>query len=84
MTLKSNSGAVVDVDPGEILRAAGVIYAARRKTRGGPPRHVFNCRWCGGEALGRAGLDAHMRDCEKRPSGEVGPDDLVPWTPDAA
>jgi hypothetical protein len=87
MKLKMPDGLVIEVPDAVILRAAGAIYAARRKTHGHPPLHVFHCRWCKGEVRGRIPLEAHERDCVARPSGdlvEVTGDDLVTWTPPEA
>jgi hypothetical protein len=71
MNVKTRAGTVVDVHPDEILRAAGVIYQARRKTHGHAPLHAFRCRWCNGEIRGRGPLDDHERSCDRRPSGEL-------------
>jgi hypothetical protein len=83
MKLKTSAGAVVDVDAGEILRAAGAIYQARRKTHGHPPLHVFRCRWCDDEIRGRGPLDAHERDCSQRSTGPVTDADMIrlAWSP---
>ena len=71
MKLTTSAGAVVDVGIQEVLRAAGVIYQARRRTHGHPPLHAYRCRWCNAEVRGRAPLEAHERDCTERPTGEL-------------
>jgi hypothetical protein len=86
MEVRTIAGGTVDVAECEILRVAGVVSQARRRTHGGPPKHSFNCRWCDGEVRGRAALDRHERDCSQRPSGdliEVSEGDMVAlaWIP---
>jgi hypothetical protein len=78
MKLKTATGAMVDVDPAEVLRAAGVIYQARRRVHAGPPRKAFRCCWCRVEVFGRVALDDHERSCDQQP------DDLVAFTGDLA
>jgi hypothetical protein len=70
MKLKTIIGSVVDVAEADILAAAGVIYAHRRRTHGHPPLRVFHCRWCRAEIRGRGPLEQHEQACEKRPSGD--------------
>jgi hypothetical protein len=87
MTIKTVTGAIVDVDAAEIVRVADAVFAARRKTHGGPPRKPRTCRWCGEQFLGKLALHEHERDyCSQRPSSEVTAHDLVAWVwpPDAA
>ncbi len=87
MKLKTSGGAVVDIEIAEVLRAAGVIYQARRKTCAGPAR-VYPCRWCSIEIRGRVAREAHELSCTERPSGELAefsPADMIAlaWTPPA-
>jgi hypothetical protein len=83
MMIKTVSGSTVDISVEEVLRAAGVIYQARRRIHGGPPKHSFRCRWCNAEVKGRATLDRHERNCNARPSGDFTDADLaaMAWPP---
>jgi hypothetical protein len=76
MLLKTTSGATADISVEEVLRAAGAVYARRRKVFGGPPKHEFHCRWCSAACLGRAALSEHERTCAAKPSGEFTEADL--------
>lgn len=85
MKLKTSDGAVVDIEIAEVLRAAGVIYQARRKTCAGPAR-VYPCRWCSSEIRGRVAREQHERSCAQQPTGELDaftPTDMAAlgWTP---
>jgi hypothetical protein len=90
MKLKTTDGRVIEIPDAVILRAAGMIYASRRKVCAGPPKHVFRCRHCDGEIHGRVELDRHERTCDQRQSSdliELTDEDMLSlvWTgPDAA
>jgi hypothetical protein len=64
MKLKTITGEA-EIDESEVLRAAGVICAGRRKVFRGPPKKTFTCGWCGGKCSGRRALAAHMGMCAK-------------------
>jgi hypothetical protein len=89
MKVTSSAGEAVDVGDEEILRAAGVIYSARRKTHGHPPLRSFHCRWCSATCIGMKALEAHQRECTQRPTDLVAVTDAdwaaLAWQgPDAA
>jgi hypothetical protein len=73
MQLKPVTGPSVEVSDLEILRAAGVIYQARRRVHAGPKRRTFLCRWCGEGFSGREGIDAHARaGCQESLGSQMG------------
>jgi hypothetical protein len=71
MRLKTSTGVFADVAPDEVLRAAGVIYQARRRTHGHPPLRAYRCHWCDAEVRGRNALENHERACDRFPSGDL-------------
>lgn len=80
MRLTRNTGTLVGVDAADVLRAAGVIYAARR-THGGPARKMRPCRWCDIGVAGRAALVRHDRECPRwREWVRFYDADLQPWS----
>jgi hypothetical protein len=64
--LRTSGGSVVDIPPAEILRAAGVIYASRRKSHGGPPLGSYRCRFCSTQIRGCSALFEHETRCASR------------------
>jgi hypothetical protein len=73
MQLKNVAGHSVEVAETEILRAAGRIFAGRRKRHGGPARKQLQCCWCSETFLGHALLEAHQRaGCVESPGAALG------------
>jgi hypothetical protein len=54
------------------------------KMRVGGPPSLHKCPRCGTEIAGRKLYEAHLHMCPSPPPQPIGPEDLVPWTPDDA
>jgi hypothetical protein len=73
MQLETVGGGAAEISDAEILRAAGRIYAGRRKVHAGAPRKLRECRWCRTGIEGRRELERHERECAQRPAGGYAP-----------